>query len=365
MLFGAQLAQAEVKEYTLLEPLPCIPNAGQTCGTNNSVSKIDLKGYVGYMFKLIIAIAGAIAVFRITWAGFKYMTTEAVSGKGTAKTEIQNSIYGLLMLLGSYLILRTIDPRLVNITTELPPVTRADDIQWDQFFTEINQRSAMLMEAKTQAKRKKALEVDPESEEGIRLNTEALKLEQQAMRIRTSALLEQDVQGLRDIQANANSAHIGNFIAGNNYVVSEDTKKTFLGSINGMIKRGEGDIQKLKELGDVAGATAFENKLYGYSEKERNAFAFLDDFSTIQNKYRQGIPAKILAKGTIIGLLFSSNDKATKTFVSDGQNLLAKLEAQRRLAPERVKDPIIREEYLAQITNEIAQVHTAIDPLNK
>lgn len=50
----------------------------------------------------------------IIWAGVQYATTEAISGKSEAKKHWQGAIFGLLLLLGSYLILKTINVDLVN-----------------------------------------------------------------------------------------------------------------------------------------------------------------------------------------------------------------------------------------------------------
>jgi hypothetical protein len=101
--------------YTPLAPLP-------TIGTSSSLTlatTVDFQSYVTYAFNLLIAIAAVMAVFMITVGGFQYMTSDAVQGKKDGLEKIKNAIYGLILVLSSYLILKTIDPRFVSIPTSL------------------------------------------------------------------------------------------------------------------------------------------------------------------------------------------------------------------------------------------------------
>jgi|GEM_PF-1631002 len=100
------------KTYTPLAPLPNLE-------TMQPETNPNISTYVQDMFNLLIAIGAVAAVFMITWGGFEYMSSDAVSGKSAGKEKIQNAIYGLLMILCSFLILKTIDPRFVNIPAGL------------------------------------------------------------------------------------------------------------------------------------------------------------------------------------------------------------------------------------------------------
>jgi hypothetical protein len=114
--------------YTLLEPLPCIEGAGQNCtngkGVNgiSYVEKVTISQYISYVFKLAIALAVFLATVMIIWGGFEYMLSAVPFVKVNAKERITNAIMGLAAALISYLVLQTIDPRLVQVNTTIPPI---------------------------------------------------------------------------------------------------------------------------------------------------------------------------------------------------------------------------------------------------
>lgn len=120
VIFHGNVALAQTSAYTPLEPLPCIPANGIT-PTDCMVAgnKIDFATYFQYIFNLAIAMAAALAVFMIVWGGFTYMTTDSWSGKSAGLEKAKHAVYGLVLILASYLILRTIDPRLVAIPSTL------------------------------------------------------------------------------------------------------------------------------------------------------------------------------------------------------------------------------------------------------
>lgn len=111
---GANPANNPPPDYTLLEPLPNLTGKGP-----DVVTTVKFSDYVSYTFNLFIALAAAAAVFMIVFGGFQYMTTDSWKGKTEGMTKVKNALLGLLLVLGSYLLLRTIDPRLVEIPSTL------------------------------------------------------------------------------------------------------------------------------------------------------------------------------------------------------------------------------------------------------
>jgi len=127
----AQTPGAAQGEYQLLAPIPCIQtyntvssdgsNVDCPGGVTGNVDHVDFHTYIQYFMNLFIALAAVGAVFMIVWGGFEYMTTTAIQGKTDGRERIKNALYELVLVLCSYIILRTIDPRLVAIPTTLVP----------------------------------------------------------------------------------------------------------------------------------------------------------------------------------------------------------------------------------------------------
>ncbi len=123
----------QLPDYVPLSPIPstlttasCDPTARYDSTkppndpANAKVCQTNINTYVAGAFNLGIAVAGILAIIMITIAGIKYMTTEAVTSKGDAKKQINNAILGLLMALGAYLILQTVNKSLVIFNFNLP-----------------------------------------------------------------------------------------------------------------------------------------------------------------------------------------------------------------------------------------------------
>lgn len=107
-------------EYCLLAPLPD-PSAEGGLRTKTDVS-FQLGDYINLMLKVIIGIAGVLAVVMIVIGGIQYMSTDAFSGKEEGKSRITNALLGLVLLVGSFMILNTINPNLVNFNLKIDSV---------------------------------------------------------------------------------------------------------------------------------------------------------------------------------------------------------------------------------------------------
>ncbi len=118
--------------YHFLAPLPCDSNAspaipgcvnGQltTFDTSSGTGNNKLGDYLNIMIRIFIGICAVLAVIMIVMGGIEYMTSELVSSKGEGKSKITHAIFGLLLALGAYLILNTINPQLLK--TDLSSLT--------------------------------------------------------------------------------------------------------------------------------------------------------------------------------------------------------------------------------------------------
>lgn len=114
-LFSVALV-ACAQSYTPLAPLP-IGEGGTTPQT------YTLATYLSGMIKLLIAVGGGIAILMAIVGGTQYVAAGInPSAKSEAKDRIANSLIGLALILASYLILNTINPKLVDMNLLLPPI---------------------------------------------------------------------------------------------------------------------------------------------------------------------------------------------------------------------------------------------------
>lgn len=107
---------AEETTYVLLEELPIVGGEVDNFGV-----------YLSNMFLLALQLATVLAVFMISFGGFKYLTEESFTGKSDAKNRIWNAVIGLVILLTSWLLLYTINPDLVQNKFVIPKVETKND----------------------------------------------------------------------------------------------------------------------------------------------------------------------------------------------------------------------------------------------
>ncbi|OGI57066.1 hypothetical protein A3B85_02260 [Candidatus Nomurabacteria bacterium RIFCSPHIGHO2_02_FULL_37_13] len=113
--------------YHLLAPLPCTdtgPNCkdGKLMTFNPTVEK-PLGAYLNLMIKLVIGLSAVMAVVMIVIGGIEYMTSELPGNKESGRERIRNAILGLLIALGAYALLNTINPELLNSDVKIDQAT--------------------------------------------------------------------------------------------------------------------------------------------------------------------------------------------------------------------------------------------------
>lgn len=109
--------------YYFLSPLPDPNNSDKINPSFDPSDTNALGGYINLIIKLIIGIAAVMAVVMIVIGGMQYMTSELISGKEEGKERIEHALLGLLIALGSYALLNTINPNLLS--TDLSSVKNA------------------------------------------------------------------------------------------------------------------------------------------------------------------------------------------------------------------------------------------------
>jgi len=112
---GPEPSLQETGQYDLLAPLPFFG------------STFDIKGgltpYLQVLFQLLIGIAGLLSVIMIVIGGIEYMSTDAIQGKEEGKERITQAILGLILALGAWLLLNTINPDLLSLRINMSKQT--------------------------------------------------------------------------------------------------------------------------------------------------------------------------------------------------------------------------------------------------
>lgn len=126
----AELGGSWTGPYVLLAPLP--DTEGGQLTTFDTVGENKIGAYLNLMIKLFIGICAVLAVIMIVIGGIEYMTSELISNKEEGKKRITQAILGLLLALGAYLILWTINPEILNTDLKsLESVTVEVDLEAD------------------------------------------------------------------------------------------------------------------------------------------------------------------------------------------------------------------------------------------
>lgn len=104
-----------VAGYQPLEPLK---------STFNGNTYSSFADYLSTIYKLAVTIGALIAVVMLVTGGVRYMLSESFTDKSSAKNRIVNALWGLTILIGSFLILYTINPTLLTFNLLLPSVNQ-------------------------------------------------------------------------------------------------------------------------------------------------------------------------------------------------------------------------------------------------
>ncbi len=100
--------------YNLLAPLKAGDWKLDYIDYSDPTSEDFVGGYLNKMFLLAIGVISAIAVVMLIIAGIQYMGEDSIFGKGEAKKQMTNSLWGLLIALGAFALLNTISPDLIG-----------------------------------------------------------------------------------------------------------------------------------------------------------------------------------------------------------------------------------------------------------
>ena len=113
--FFSHTTFAQEKGFVPLAPIP---------GFNDNLSGTDLEFgvFLPNLVRIIIGIAGILAVIYLVIGGVQYVASTVPFLKQDAKKTITRALSGLVLAMSAWLVLYTVDPALLNTTLQAPKV---------------------------------------------------------------------------------------------------------------------------------------------------------------------------------------------------------------------------------------------------
>lgn len=93
-----------------------------------AASTATLGGFLKSLFTVLIMIAGILAFIMLVLGGITYATADAIGGKTSGREMMLNAILGLVIALGAWVILNSINPNLASNLSITIPKARFDDV---------------------------------------------------------------------------------------------------------------------------------------------------------------------------------------------------------------------------------------------
>ncbi len=123
---------AEDKVQVQFRPNVTIPNSVFQEGAPVRVTGTTIGDWISALYVFLSGAIGIMAALMVLWGGFKWLTAAGNSGRvNEAKDIIYNAIIAILLTLGAYVLLRTINPDLVkikDITSLVKPIPRVEQL---------------------------------------------------------------------------------------------------------------------------------------------------------------------------------------------------------------------------------------------
>jgi len=102
--------------------VPLAPIPGLTKDLGAVVGPDTLATFFNNLYKYLIGIAATLAVIEIIWGGIEISTKDSVSQHSDGKERIQQAIFGLVLVLSPVLVFSIINPSILNLSLNLPPI---------------------------------------------------------------------------------------------------------------------------------------------------------------------------------------------------------------------------------------------------
>ncbi len=124
---GDEIAAAFVPaaggSYVLLAPIKTFFPTGSV-----DVKGAGLGGYLNGLYRAGIAVATGLALVMIVLGGLEYVSTDSIQGKSSGRERIKGAIVGLLLALGSFILLQQVNPNLLRSDLQVAPTSSVGGI---------------------------------------------------------------------------------------------------------------------------------------------------------------------------------------------------------------------------------------------
>lgn len=115
LVFFGVVPHALAQGFVPLAPIP-----GLTQGATADTA--GLANFFNNLYKYLIGLAAALAVIEIIWGGLEISTKDSVSKQSDGKNRITQALFGLVLVLSPVLVFSIINPSILNLSVNLPPL---------------------------------------------------------------------------------------------------------------------------------------------------------------------------------------------------------------------------------------------------
>ncbi len=114
VLFLGLATHAYAQGFVGLAPVPGLTDIQPTEG--------GLAAFFNNLYKFAIGAAAVLAVIMIIWGGLEISTQDSVGNQSAGRDKIRNAILGLVLVLSPVLVFSLINPSILNLSLNLPPI---------------------------------------------------------------------------------------------------------------------------------------------------------------------------------------------------------------------------------------------------
>ena len=118
------LSLTHIKVFAQTDYVPLVDSLPSAVTDNTN----DLAGFLIGWFTVLVGAVTVLAVIWIVLGGIQYMSTDAYSTKSEGKRKITNELIGLLLAGLSWVILYTINPRILDIRVGSPDESAGNNV---------------------------------------------------------------------------------------------------------------------------------------------------------------------------------------------------------------------------------------------